>query len=327
MKIMVVDDDEIMRDLLKVMLAGKGYDKVTAVASGDEALHQIVETETPFDCFLLDLQMPDMDGVELCGHLRNVLLYRKTPILMITAAGQKANMERAYAAGATDYVTKPFDVVELLARVGVVEQLIAEIEYADYFRRTLEAKASLSVREKHVAFKYSTIIEEVDRFISMLAMQNYLNRVPHQQSGRMAAYALQIPEMWPIYQGMSAREYHQFLTDISAVLLRSIPSAFKFASYAGNGMFLFVHDIEAIPDIHEIEEHVDFALNKSKLVIDSSGANVALRACFGQVFPHKIFAAKGSYQFIFNALESAQQSARDTRAKPIGSKLQISSVA
>jgi CheY-like chemotaxis protein len=74
-----------------------------------------------FDCFILDVQMPGMDGIELCGQIRAIEVYKDTPIIMNTAVADRDYIDAAFAAGATDYLTKPVDEVEVKARLGVIE--------------------------------------------------------------------------------------------------------------------------------------------------------------------------------------------------------------
>ena len=124
MRILSVDDDPIILELLVAVLASMGHTEVTTAESAVEAFEIIKNDPEPFDCFLLDIQMPEIDGIQLCKSLRFIPEYKRTPILMITAMSDKAYIERAFASGATDYVTKPFDIVELGARIKVAESLV-----------------------------------------------------------------------------------------------------------------------------------------------------------------------------------------------------------
>ena len=126
MKILAVDDDETILELLKEALAAYcAYDVVT-VASADHAIRVIKDEERPFDCFLIDIQMPGMDGIELCSVIRSTPGYEKTPIVMLTAMSQNKYVDRAFSAGATDYVTKPFDFFKLGSRLSLAHKLVKE---------------------------------------------------------------------------------------------------------------------------------------------------------------------------------------------------------
>lgn len=108
---LVVDDEWNMRNLLKIYLARNGL-RVTEASSGNEALDLI--SHTPFDIILLDVMMPDMDGWEVCKRIRNT---KQTPILMLTARTETKDKVLGLHVGADDYVVKPFEPEELMARV------------------------------------------------------------------------------------------------------------------------------------------------------------------------------------------------------------------
>jgi two-component system, OmpR family, response regulator MprA len=109
--ILVVDDDPKIRSVLGRGLRFEGYD-VEIAASGQEALQ--LARDTPFDLVVLDLTMPRMDGLEVCRRLRRGA---SIPILMLTARSGVADRIVGLDSGADDYLTKPFDFEELLARV------------------------------------------------------------------------------------------------------------------------------------------------------------------------------------------------------------------
>ena len=109
--ILVVDDDPKIRSVLGRGLRFEGYD-VQIAASGQEALQ--LARDTPFDLVVLDLTMPRMDGLEVCRRLRRGV---SIPILMLTARDAVADRIVGLDSGADDYLTKPFDFEELLARV------------------------------------------------------------------------------------------------------------------------------------------------------------------------------------------------------------------
>ncbi|MEI2806535.1 MAG: response regulator [Albidovulum sp.] len=124
MKILAVDDDAYIRELLLLIISRSGYEDITVAPSGDAALEAIEVADPAFDCLFFDIQMPGMDGIELCTRVRRIDGYEKTPIIMLTAMTERDFIDRAFAAGATDYVTKPFDTLELGVRARNAEELI-----------------------------------------------------------------------------------------------------------------------------------------------------------------------------------------------------------
>ena len=124
-KILVVDDDEINIKILQIQLEAKGYIVLTA-ASGSEALELIAST--PPDLVLLDVQMPRMDGFEVCRRIRADESTQFVPVVMVTALKDAADRIQSIQAGADDFISKPFDGHEIVARVG---SLLRIKEYRD----------------------------------------------------------------------------------------------------------------------------------------------------------------------------------------------------
>ena len=110
--ILVVDDDATTRRALRITLSGMGFSVVEA-ARGEEALSQV--RVTWFDAVLLDVDMPGMGGVETCRSIRHAVA--RLPILMLTVMDGEEDKVRALDAGADDYITKPFQLRELTARL------------------------------------------------------------------------------------------------------------------------------------------------------------------------------------------------------------------
>ena len=111
--IMVVDDDQDLAEMLGIVLTGEGYE-VNLVSRGDEVITAF-ETQAP-DLVLLDVMLPGMDGVEVCKSIREKSM---VPIVMLTAKGETGDVVAGLEAGADDYMVKPFNPQELLARLKV----------------------------------------------------------------------------------------------------------------------------------------------------------------------------------------------------------------
>jgi two-component system, OmpR family, KDP operon response regulator KdpE len=110
-KILVVDDEPQIRRMMRVTLSGSGY-QVFEARSGEDALDKF-RTHLP-DLVILDLNMPGMDGLEVCREIRST---SEIPIIVLTVRNAEKEKVRALDAGADDYVTKPFGIPELLARI------------------------------------------------------------------------------------------------------------------------------------------------------------------------------------------------------------------
>jgi DNA-binding response OmpR family regulator len=113
--LLVVDDDAFIARLLEIELSAAGYDVRTA-GSGDRAL-QLAFERCP-DLILADVMMPNMDGFELTRQLRMDERTAGTRVILLTARGLSADRLEGFAVGADDYVIKPFDSSDLVARIG-----------------------------------------------------------------------------------------------------------------------------------------------------------------------------------------------------------------
>lgn len=115
--ILAVDDDPEVRDTLGRILKHEAFE-VTLVASGPEALIAL-ERRLP-DLVILDVIMPEMDGIEVCRRLRRDSRYIALPVLFLTAKGSTDDIVNGLDAGGDDYVVKPFELAELRARIGAL---------------------------------------------------------------------------------------------------------------------------------------------------------------------------------------------------------------
>jgi two-component system KDP operon response regulator KdpE len=119
-RILVVDDEPQIRRALRVGLAGRGYE-VQLAESGEEALD--LAASTPPDAVVLDLMLPGMSGLEVCRGLR---AWSQVPIIVLSAKGEERDKVEALDLGADDYLTKPFGMDELLARIRVALRRVGE---------------------------------------------------------------------------------------------------------------------------------------------------------------------------------------------------------
>lgn len=147
MSILLVDDSEETRQLLQMVLHKASYGPIVAVESGRRALEQLGVTGrqiTPCDpdVILMDLMMPDIDGLEACRQIRSLERLEHTPIIMTTAKTDPADLQAAYTAGATDFLRKPIAPVELVARVSTAMSLKQELDARRIREQELLAKTN-----------------------------------------------------------------------------------------------------------------------------------------------------------------------------------------
>jgi CheY-like chemotaxis protein len=114
-RVLLVDDSESVIVFEKMILRGLGFDLATA-KNGKLALAEAARQRP--DIVLLDLMMPEMDGIETCRRLKENPEIREIPVVVVTTKGEPELVEKAFEAGCNDYITKPVDKIELLAKVN-----------------------------------------------------------------------------------------------------------------------------------------------------------------------------------------------------------------
>ena len=182
-RVLVVDDEPQILRALQTTLKGAGYEVDTA-ASGEEAL--TAAAVRPPEAVILDLVLPDRSGVEVCRELRG---WSTVPILILSAVGEEREKVAALDAGADDYVTKPFGVDELLAR------LRAALRRAQSSSEPVLTVGELSIDlEKHAVFRAGERIKLTPHEFGML-------RFLAENEGKLLTHRMILREVWgPAYQ-------------------------------------------------------------------------------------------------------------------------------
>ena len=121
-KVLIAEDESAIREIIAITLKRAGYE-VTEACDGEEALLLYTEHENEFDVVLLDIMMPNIDGLEVCKRLRKIS--STVGIIMLTAKTQEMDKVSGLLMGADDYITKPFSPSELMARVDSVYRRVA----------------------------------------------------------------------------------------------------------------------------------------------------------------------------------------------------------
>ncbi|HEX5762593.1 MAG TPA: response regulator transcription factor [Solirubrobacterales bacterium] len=178
-RVLVCDDEPQILRALRVILRDSGYEAVTA-ASGEEALD--AASVKPPAAAILDLMLPDLDGVEITKSLRE---WSDMPIIVLSAVGEEETKVRALAAGADDYVTKPFGPAELMARLGAVLRR-AKPEAAEPLIDADGLTINLAARAVH----------RDEEPVHLTPTEFELLRVLAQNRGRLMTHRLLLTEVW-----------------------------------------------------------------------------------------------------------------------------------
>jgi len=140
MDVLIADDDVVSRRLLEVTLSHAGY-QVTLAANGAEALRVLEESEGP-RLAVLDWMMPELDGVDVCRAVRKLASERYIYIILLTVKEQRAEIVEGLESGADDYITKPFDLDELKARLRAGKRILKLQEQLVATRDELRVRAT-----------------------------------------------------------------------------------------------------------------------------------------------------------------------------------------
>jgi two-component system KDP operon response regulator KdpE len=180
--VLVVDDDEQILDFLRPKLRGAGYNVLTA-SNGIEALEQ-AETQEP-DIMVLDLAMPKMDGFETLKETRN---FSAVPVIILSARGTDADKIKGLKLGADDYLSKPFNPDELIARIEAVRRRLEPAET----RKTLK---TLSFEDLTVDFdKHLIVVGGEEKQLTNIEWL-LLSELAH-NAGRLVTYHHLLTTVW-----------------------------------------------------------------------------------------------------------------------------------
>jgi two-component system KDP operon response regulator KdpE len=194
-KVLIVDDEQSIRLFLKLTLTSQGYETIEA-ASGQEALNQ-ARTEKP-GIIILDVGLPDMDGIEVTRQLRE---WTQIPIIILSVRGSEKDKIAALDLGADDYLTKPFVVGELLARVRAALRRTAASGKTPLFKKG-ELEIDLERR----------LVKVAGNEIQLTPNEYELLKVLVDNSGKVMTHKHLLNAVWgPEYFG----EFHMLRVNIS----------------------------------------------------------------------------------------------------------------
>lgn len=297
MKILAVDDDETILDLLSEALTLQGHERIARASSAHEALGVVAATTVPFDCLLLDIQMPGMDGIALCRELRSLPAYQHRPILMLTAMSQRDYIERAFMAGATDYITKPFDLLEVSARIGMAHRLVEErnrvadgLTTIERLKRELQTLPALSLTDP-------LEIGGIPRAISYLSFENYITTLTRAKLFTSTVFATKVVDIERIHAENRPAEFLARLRLVGQALAEATEGEGSVLSYRGSGTFLSLSHGRSHLTAADIETHI----NDSILAGQGLGVIVGERASLGS------FSRYGALQSVGRAAAAVEQ--------------------
>jgi len=234
MRILAVDDDPVILEMLEQCLPNGRDIELVCCGSAEEALAVSKTDDGPFDCLLLDVMLPGIDGIALCDWFRQSKRYRTTPIIMITASREVDLMERAFHAGATDFLPKPLDAMELRARINAAAMLNASLH------REREALHTLAEMSQQLRLRFD---EEVDLDVpgvgDTLSLENALLRMPD-GCYAMSLFTLDIVGLRGIHKAVCPAAFRYHLETVGLAATEGLEGRAWRLAYVGSGRFVGV---------------------------------------------------------------------------------------
>jgi len=240
MNILVVDDTEDSRELTVAALRSAGYEDVRGAASAAEAFQMLRLGNTDgvptADVVLLDIVMPEIDGIEACAHIRSRSGYLDVPIIMVTALDDMDSLANAFVAGANDYITKPINRIELTARVRAALRLKSELDQRrERERELLEFVSGWGDRSARIT------VDEVTGLLTGAVAEAYLaagSRADGEET--LSVIALMIDRLEAVRQAQGEAAARAILAKAARAIRTVAASVGVLAASYRNGLIVIV---------------------------------------------------------------------------------------
>ena len=312
MNILAVDDDELQLAVLSATLVDQGLPAPTLANSATAAMRIIEDALTSFDLLLLDIRMPDTDGIDLCRQIRALPGYEEVPVIMVTALRDRSNIERALDAGANDYVTKPFDKIELAARIRTAAQLSDAKADATHQRRDIADLRQCILEASGSSPEHPATIMGVPNVVDYYVFRNILLELPFTSTFAAAAFAVKIRRYEQIFYESENGEVYEVLKRVAASLSVQLLGRDYVVTYAGSGVFVCCIPSAESTSIEDLSNGVRCDLEaQSSEQVQAQGQKISLD--FGPLQRNGLFTLDRRIGLLARAVESVAKSTKYTR--------------
>ena len=304
--ILIVDDEPRNFDVIEAFLSEYGYE-LNYASSGQEALKSLEILE--IDLILLDVMMPDMDGIEFCERIQAIPKLRPIPIIMVTALTAKKDLAQCLNAGAVDFISKPVHGLELRARVqsmlrmkqqydalqiSLDRQSILETEKRELLENrnsVLEQQVSMRTAELKVASDMITHNALLDALTDLPNRRLLLQRIElaiqrsHQSNSYdYAILFLDLDQFKVVNDSLGHIIGDQLLISISKKLKAHLENVYLVARFGGDEFVILLEYIANIDQVIEIAESI---LNDFQIPLILNGGEIFINVSIGIVLGNK----------------------------------------
>ena len=296
--ILIVDDAPENLKLLSKMLAAQGY-KVRSVTSGDMAL-RVTKAAQP-DLILLDIRMPDLDGYQVCQQLKSETVTRDLPVIFLSALDEPFDKVRAFQVGGIDYITKPFQVEEVLARIETqlslqtaqrsLQNLNRELERrvrqrTQQLEREIAARQVVQEQLLHVAL-HDELTSLPNRAFLMQRLRQVLAAAHQDATFQFALLLLDCDRFKVVNNSLGHLIGDQLLIAMARRLQACVPVGSTVARLGGDEFILL---IESTPSLDHVTQIADRIQVEMRLPFQLERHEFLMSVSIGLVFGHSAYA-------------------------------------
>jgi DNA-binding response OmpR family regulator len=216
-RLLIVEDEKHLADGLRFNLESQGYE-VETVDTGEAALDLLIAKAQRFDVVVLDVMLPGKDGFTVVSEMRRAGQY--VPTLILTARGQPDDVLHGFAAGADDYLPKPFELAILIARVGSL------VRRREWLHASLEAPAPVAEPPNTFTFGEKTVhfdrleISIGNQVFPLTLMESNLLRCLIRHGGQPVSRKVMLEEVWGLHEDTDTRAIDNFVVRLRRYIER-----------------------------------------------------------------------------------------------------------
>ena len=287
--ILIVDDKPANLRILSTMLVKAGY-KVRAVTSGNMAL--TAAKTMPPDIILLDIKMPDLDGYEVCQQLKKFPETAEIPVIFLSALQEVEDKVKAFEAGGVDYIIKPFQFEEVLARVSThlaLKQARYQLQTLneDLEKRVQERTADLEAIQEQLLFdaRHDSLTDLANRSLFLERLDLALKRVHEEEDYLFAVFVVDLDRFKMINDSDGHLVGDRLLVEVSRTLETLVSPADTVARLGGDEFAILLDPIDNVNEALRVAQEIKNRLTTSFLIQEreiftspSIGLTVSLRS-------------------------------------------------